>query len=347
MLWLRHIPQIAVAQVLVPSVQPPNLDGAQDVDVKYVSHGVHPFIIQIRDKKTHQPLDGIVIGDIGPKYGYASMDNGYMLFNHHRVPHSAMLARYANLDPETGAFSRKGHPATVYGSLTFVRANIIMHARLVLARAVTVAIRYTCIRRQFQDRDAQGENVPEMAVLDYPTVQIRLLPLLATAFALHYTGEAMYNLYHKTRADIEKGDFSGIAELHSASSGLKSLCTMYAADGIETCRRAMGGHGFGGGSGLISLNSDYLSKPTVEGDNWMITQQVASYLIKKMESIVKDPNAKSVVPIDDAFKGYLSSRSRRAPASVLSNGVVDEKAIVEAFQWRAADLVCSLLDFGS
>ena len=53
---------------------------------------------------------------------------------------------------------------------------------------------------------------------------------------------------------IEKsGDFSRLAEMHAASSGLKSLCTTLAADGIETCRRAMGGHGFGGGSGMIAL----------------------------------------------------------------------------------------------
>jgi acyl-CoA oxidase len=107
-----------------------------------------------------------------------------------------------------------------------------MHARLILARAVTIAVRYTSIRRQFRDRDAKSSTEQELAVLDYPSVQIRLLPLLATTFALHYTGEAMYNLYYSTRSSIEKGDFSSLAELHSTSSGLKSLCTEYAADGI-------------------------------------------------------------------------------------------------------------------
>jgi acyl-CoA oxidase len=92
-------------------------------------------------------------------------------------------------------------------------------------------------------------------VLDYPTVQIRILPLLATTFALHYSGEAMNELYQRTRKTIEGGDFSALADLHSTSSGLKSLCTTLAADGIETCRRAMGGHGFGGYSGLVQLNS--------------------------------------------------------------------------------------------
>ncbi|KAJ0348237.1 hypothetical protein COL922a_014838, partial [Colletotrichum nupharicola] len=66
---------IVVAQLMLPD---PNAQG------KYVSHGPHPFIVQVRDMKTHLPFKGIVIGDIGPKYGYASMDNAYMLFNNFR-----------------------------------------------------------------------------------------------------------------------------------------------------------------------------------------------------------------------------------------------------------------------
>jgi acyl-CoA oxidase len=271
--------------------------------------------------------------------GYASMDNGYMLFDHFRIPRSAMLSRYAEVSDETGAFVSTGHPAVVYGSLTFVRGQIIMHARLVLARAVTIAVRYCSIRRQFKDRDSKSpQNDQEMKVLDYPTVQIRILPLLATTFALHYTGEYMYELYRKSRQTIEKGDFGPLAELHSASSGLKSLCTTLAADGIETCRRAMGGHGFGGGSGLVGLNSDYLSKPTVEGDNWMITQQVAAYLIKKMSEAVKDAHATPRDPTDELFQYYLRNRGHRIPQTVMKDGNVDDDAIVEIFQWRAADL---------
>jgi acyl-CoA oxidase len=270
--------------------------------------------------------------------GYASMDNGYMLFDHFRAPRSAMLSRYAEVSDETGAFIRMGHPAVVYGSLTFVRGQIIIHARLVLARAVTVAVRYCSIRRQFKDRDSKSPQDDEMKVLDYPTVQIRILPLLATTFALHYTGEYMYGLYRKSRETIEKGDFGPLAELHSASSGLKSLCTMLAADGIETCRRAMGGHGFGGGSGLVGLNSDYLSKPTVEGDNWMITQQVAAYLIKKMTDAVNNPSAAPKDPTDELFQFYLKNKGHRIPQTVMKDRQVNDQAIVEIFQWRAADL---------
>lgn len=44
-------------------------------------YGPHPFVCQIRDLKTHQPLEGIHVGDIGPKFGYNTMDNGFLLFN--------------------------------------------------------------------------------------------------------------------------------------------------------------------------------------------------------------------------------------------------------------------------
>jgi acyl-CoA oxidase len=68
---------IVVAQLMLP------VSGSGSA-TKYKSHGPHPFIVQIRDHKTHEPPESIVAGDIGPKYGYASMDNGYMLFNNHR-----------------------------------------------------------------------------------------------------------------------------------------------------------------------------------------------------------------------------------------------------------------------
>lgn len=74
------------------------------------SYGPHPFICQIRDLKTHQPLEGIGVGDIGPKMGYkyemtfhlapdqqsntnSTMDNGFLLFDNVKIPHVNMLAR--------------------------------------------------------------------------------------------------------------------------------------------------------------------------------------------------------------------------------------------------------------
>jgi acyl-CoA oxidase len=70
----------------------------------------------------------------------------------------------------------------------------------------------------------------------------------------------------------------------------------------------------------------------------MITQQVAAYLIKKMQAAIKKPDGKAEDKTDELFKHYLSTKGRRAPADVISNGIIDNEAIVEAFRWRAADL---------
>lgn len=218
-----------------------------------------------------------------------------------------------------------------------------MAARLALARAVTVAIRYCAIRRQFRDKETTSPGDLETAVLDYPTVQIRLIPLLATTYALHYTGERMGQIYEATRSNIDGGDLSSLIDLHSLSSGLKSLASELAANGIETCRRSMGGHGYGGGTGLVQLNADYLSKPTVEGDNWMITQQMARHLIKKVALI--STSSASFVPSNRTESVLLDFHKTKSTPFTPLNIFGDNRNLVRAFERRAAFLVsrlCSL-----
>lgn len=99
---------VVIAQLIVPS----------RTGGKATHCGVRPFIVQVRDRKTHLPPKSIVVGDIGPKYGYAAMDNAYCLFDQHRVPHSALLSRYASLNPQTGVYTRPNNPSSAYGQLT-------------------------------------------------------------------------------------------------------------------------------------------------------------------------------------------------------------------------------------
>lgn len=57
-------------------------------------YGVHAFLVPIRDPVTLQPLKGIEVGDIGPKNGFQSKDNGYVIFNNIRIPRKNMLMKY-------------------------------------------------------------------------------------------------------------------------------------------------------------------------------------------------------------------------------------------------------------
>lgn len=225
-------------------------------------YGPHPFIAQIRDLKTHEPLENIHVGDIGPKFGYNTMDNGFLLFNKVKIPHGNMLARFSKVDPETGKYARQGSPSLIYGTLTWVRSSIVMQAGSILARGVTIATRYCAVRRQFQDRDAPAGEKGENPVLNYTMVQIRLLPLLAATFALHFTGKAMMDLYSENQKRMNEKSASRdsgkrgagpeeteagsdiLADLHASSCGLKALSSTIAAEGLEVCRRACGGHGY-------------------------------------------------------------------------------------------------------
>jgi len=250
------------------------------------NHGPHPFIVQIRDMETHLPLENIHVGDIGPKFGYNTMDNGFLLFNNLKVPHSAMLSKYSQVDLKTNAYVPPVSQALVYGTMTWVRSTIVWQSGGVLARGVTIAIRYCAVRRQFQDRDALATQQGETQVLDYTMVSYRLITLLAASFALHFSGKLMMDMYQagqgvlKEDASKEEQEeaTSMMADLHATSCGLKSLASTIAADGLEQARRACGGHGYSSFSGIGPLYTDYLPNITWEGDNYMLTQQVARYV---------------------------------------------------------------------
>lgn len=49
------------------------------------NYGMHAFIVPIRDLQTHKPLPGVTIGDIGPKFGYNGVDNGFLSFEYVRL----------------------------------------------------------------------------------------------------------------------------------------------------------------------------------------------------------------------------------------------------------------------
>ena len=76
-------------------------------------YGVAAFIVQIRDKETHLPLKGVQVGDIGGKLGYASKDNGWLMFDNVRIPRTNMMSRFSYIDKD-GTFEVRGNPKGIY-----------------------------------------------------------------------------------------------------------------------------------------------------------------------------------------------------------------------------------------
>ncbi|KAG0035024.1 hypothetical protein BGZ81_001534 [Podila clonocystis] len=252
-------------------------------------YGPHAFVVPIRSMEDHTLLKGVMAGDIGPKFGYNTTDNGCMWFDHYRCPRISLLAKYSSIKPGSGEYVKPPNSKLSYGTMVLIRASLVGYARIGLAKAATIATRYSAIRRQFVDKDSpkkMGNQVIETPVLDYSMQQYRLFPIIAAAYACHFTSKEMMRLYYLNMKNMASGNFSLLADVHASSSGLKSLTTTMAAASIEECRRACGGHGFSSFSAFPLMLQDYAPNVTWEGDNYMITQQTGRYLFKSFRDLV-------------------------------------------------------------
>jgi len=334
--WIGQLGKCANHTVLFAQLLMPLPSGG------YQSMGPHPFLVQVRRYEDHTVLPGISVGDIGPKMGFAALDNGYIAFNNHRIPRSNMLSRYAKIDPATKQYVPPSNPKLLYGSMLAVRVGIVSNATLTLQAASTVAIRYSCIRRQFAD---PSSNVgQEKQVLDYLSQQYRLLPQMASAYAMYFTGRWMSDMFTKLNADFARGDFSLLPAMHATSSGMKSLLTSSSVEGIETCRLACGGHGYSLFSGLPMLYTSFVHVSTAEGENWLLNQQTVRQLLKLLQA-ANTGNDSEFHPLDPA--SYLLRHkadvllSSRCKASTVEDWM-NPDVFIDALEHRATRLLASI-----
>ena len=247
--------------------------------------GIHNFIVQLRSLNNHHPMQGITIGDIGPKFGYEEVSNGYLRFNHVRIPRDNMLMRYSQVLPD-GTYVRAKFDKLSYGTMVTVRAFLAYESFGFLSRAVTIAIRYSIVRRQTQNKPGQLET----QLLDYVNQQYTLIPLLSSVYALYFVSQHMFELHARTQSQLDNENMESLPELHATSSGVKSIATDIAVKGIESCRVSCGGHGYSLSSGFPYIYTSASPSLTYEGDNTVLLLQTARYLVKMRQRVIENPN---------------------------------------------------------
>uniref|UniRef100_A0A8C7NYZ7 Acyl-coenzyme A oxidase n=1 Tax=Oncorhynchus mykiss TaxID=8022 RepID=A0A8C7NYZ7_ONCMY len=274
-------------------------------------HGLHAFIVPLRSMNTHIPLPGVVVGDIGPKFGFDEVDNGYLKLENVRIPREHMLMKYAKVEAD-GTYVKPPSAKLTYGTMVFIRSMIVGEAGHALAKSCTIAIRYSSVRHQSEIRPGE----PEPQIMDYQTQQYKLFPLLATAYAYKFVGQYMNQVYHRITGDISQGDFSELPELHALSAGLKAFTTWTASEGIEVCRMACGGHGYSRCSALPDIYVNFVATCTYEGENTVMMLQTARFLIKSYQQASAGHQLSGIV-------SYLNESERRLqPQSVSSRPTV-------------------------
>lgn len=257
-------------------------------------HGPHPFMVQLRDEETHEPLPGIVVGEIGPKLGLNTNDNGYLGFEKYRIPREQMLMKHAQV-LEDGTYVKPVNDKLSYGTMVFVRVVVCKDVTSQLKKAVCTAVRYSCVRHQSELKP----GAPEPQILDYQAQQNKLFPPLAAVFGFNFCANYLWDLYNFANDNLEKGDLELLPELHGLSCALKALVSSEAGNYVETLRQSCGGHGYMACSNFPRLYGQVTAAETYEGENTVLWLQVARYLVKTYKEKKGGESVKYLVNLPD------------------------------------------------
>lgn len=162
------------------------------------NYGYHVFLVPIRDPHTLIPYPGIVVGDMGEKIGLNGVDNGFLAFNNYTIPRTNLLNKLADVTNEGEYIAIVKNPKrrleVSLGSLSAGRIMITVMAEGLATKALTIALRYAGVRKQFGPNS--DEEVP---ILEYQThvnfLKCLLINFYGISFYLATSSIAVHGWY--------------------------------------------------------------------------------------------------------------------------------------------------------
>ena len=134
-------------------------------------------------------MKGLEIGDIGPKYGYGTKDNGYIIFNQFKIPKEALLSRYTTITKD-GQVHTIGDPKIAYSVMLQIRSNLLKYGWEGVFKSLTVAGRYANFRTQFKTLPS-CEN--ERKLISYKATKDILIPFASLGYSIFFTWSFIKN----------------------------------------------------------------------------------------------------------------------------------------------------------
>ncbi len=296
--------------------------------------GVHALLAPIRDN-SGATMPGVRIEDCGQKLGLNGVDNGRIWFDHVRVPRENLLNRYADVTPEGEYVSPIDSPSkrffTTIGALVAGRVSVALGALSAMKAGLVIAIRYGDRRRQF---GAAGAD--EIRLLDYRTHQRKLLPRLASAYALDFALKYLVDRFVNRSEDDQR-------EIETLAAGLKAYATWANIESLQVCREACGGQGYMSENRFDDLKADTDIFCTFEGDNTVLMQLVVKSLLSDYRRQFEDARPFTLLK-------YVAARAADAvrepqPLAARSTDqdhLRDPEFHLDAFHYREQRLLGSL-----
>ena len=238
--------------------------------------GVHVFHVPIRNLRG-ELLPGVIVGDIGHKFGHNGVDNGWVMFKRVKLPYDALLDKYSSISPDgkfTSPIKKKMERfALQLAALSGGRLAVGYTSGSVMVETGIIGLRYLCTRKQFGAKKYQEETL-----INYPLIQYRLFPILANGVIYNAFIEKIF--YDWENLDTKKHDKKFEKEIHALSSFVKVINTWEANRAVLTVRELCGGHGYSSYSKIPDLITDQNVQVTWEGTNDVLIQQTAKFLMK-------------------------------------------------------------------
>ncbi|MCU0383908.1 MAG: acyl-CoA dehydrogenase family protein, partial [Cyclobacteriaceae bacterium] len=296
-------------------------------------YGVAAFVVPLRDEKG-KTLPGITITDCGRKMGLNGVDNGKISFDQVKIPYDNLLDRFAGVD-EAGKFtspiaSDNRRFFTMLGTLVGGRIGIPRSALSASKSALTIAIKYGDKRRQFGP-----EGAAEVPILNYRTHQRRLIPLLANAYALHFS------LQYLTQRFVNRKE-EEMQEIEALAAGLKAFATWNNTHTLQTARECCGGKGYLTENRIDDLKNDSDIYTTFEGDNTVLLQLVAKSRLTEFKQEFSNMNAFGILNyVANQAKTTLTEMNPFAVRNTEDEHLVDFDFHLSAFKYRERDILTS------
>lgn len=113
------------------------------------------------------------------------------------------------------------------------------------------------------------------------------MPLLASNLVYYRTSMHYIALSDNNVEKFMEENNPLIEQLHAISSIIKAKTSWFAAECIQECRQAMGGHGYSSYSKIGHIYNDNDINLTWEGDNHVLIQQTAKYVLEQAQKALQ------------------------------------------------------------
>jgi acyl-CoA oxidase len=296
-------------------------------------YGVSAFLVPLREANGNT-ISGVTIEDCGRKMGLNGVDNGLIEFNQVEIPKENMLDRFAGVD-EAGKFtspiaSDNRRFFTMLGTLVGGRIGIPRSGIAACKSGLTIAIRYGDQRRQFGP-----EGGTEVPILNYRTHQRRLMPLLATTYALHFA------LQHLTKRFLNRTE-EDMQEIEAMAAGLKAYATWHTTQTLQECRECCGGKGYLSENRIDALKNDTDIYTTFEGDNTVLMQLVAKSRLTEFKQEFSNMTMFTLLNyVADQARTSITELNPIIVRNTDEEHLLDPEFHLNAFRYRERDILTS------